>query len=43
MPVLTLGTTGGDAVEVAYGIDAFTLTLDDAREAHEGTLPALFG
>ncbi|PFG41833.1 phosphoribosylformylglycinamidine synthase [Isoptericola jiangsuensis] len=43
VPVLTLGTTGGDAVEVAYGIDAFTLTLDDAREAHEGTLPALFG
>jgi phosphoribosylformylglycinamidine synthase II len=43
VPVARLGTTGGDAVEVAYGTDAFTLTLDDARDAHEGTLPRLFG
>ncbi|ANC31577.1 phosphoribosylformylglycinamidine synthase subunit PurL [Isoptericola dokdonensis] len=43
VPVARLGTTGGDAVEVGYGTDAFTLTLDDARDAHEGTLPRLFG
>ncbi|WP_418275102.1 phosphoribosylformylglycinamidine synthase subunit PurL [Isoptericola jiangsuensis] len=43
VPALSLGTTGGDAVEVAFGTDAFTLELDAAREAHEGTLPRLFG
>jgi phosphoribosylformylglycinamidine synthase len=39
VPALTLGTTGGDAVVV----DDVTITLDEAREAHEGTLPKLFG
>ncbi len=39
VPVLTLGTTGGDAVVV----DDVTIGLDEARTAHEGTLPALFG
>jgi phosphoribosylformylglycinamidine synthase II len=43
VPVVSLGTTGGDAVEVSFGTDAFTLELDAAREAHEGTLPRLFG
>ncbi|QAY63770.1 phosphoribosylformylglycinamidine synthase subunit PurL [Xylanimonas allomyrinae] len=39
VPVLPLGTTGGDAVV----IDDVTIALAEAREAHEGTLPQLFG
>jgi phosphoribosylformylglycinamidine synthase len=45
VPVLRLGTTGGDALAVAGGFDgeSFEIALADAREAHEGTLPRLFG
>ncbi|MCL1871282.1 MAG: phosphoribosylformylglycinamidine synthase subunit PurL [Promicromonosporaceae bacterium] len=39
VPVLALGTTGGDGVVV----DDVTISLAEAREAHEGTLPNLFG
>lgn len=39
VPVLALGTTGGDAVV----LDAVVLPLDEAREAFEGTLPRLYG
>ncbi|QAY69296.1 phosphoribosylformylglycinamidine synthase subunit PurL [Xylanimonas protaetiae] len=39
VPVLAIGTTGGDAVVV----DDVTVALDEARTAHEGTLPTYFG
>ena len=40
VPVTRLGTTGGDAMAIA-GLGA--IPLAELREAHEGTLPALFG
>ncbi|MEU2202657.1 phosphoribosylformylglycinamidine synthase subunit PurL [Isoptericola sp. NPDC019482] len=45
VPVLRLGHTGGDALVVAGGFDGetFTVPLAEAREAHEGTLPRIFG
>ena len=45
VPVLRLGRTGGGALAVAGGFDGetFTVPLDEAREAHEGTLPRIFG
>ncbi len=45
VPVLRLGTTGGDEVVVAGGFDGgtFEVPLDEAREAHEATLPRIFG
>ncbi|MFE6968711.1 phosphoribosylformylglycinamidine synthase subunit PurL [Isoptericola sp. NPDC057653] len=45
VPVLRLGRTAGDALVVAGGFDGetFTVPLDEAREAHEGTLPRIFG
>ena len=39
VPVTRLGTTGGDALAVA---DAFEVSVDELRAAHEATLPALF-
>ena len=45
VPVLRLGETGGESVVVAGGFDggSFTLPLAEAREAHEATLPRIFG
>ena len=45
VPVLRLGRTGGEALVVAGGFDGetFAVLLDEAREAHEGTLPRIFG
>ncbi|MFC7879149.1 phosphoribosylformylglycinamidine synthase subunit PurL [Isoptericola sp. NPDC057391] len=45
VPVLRLGRTGGDTLVVAGGFDGetFTVPLAEAREAHEGTLPRIFG
>ena len=45
VPALRIGTTGGDAVIVGGlgDADSFTIALPEAREAFEGTLPALFG
>ena len=45
VPVLRLGRTGGDELAVAGGFDGetFTVPLAEAREAHEGTLPRIFG
>ncbi|HWV76251.1 MAG TPA: phosphoribosylformylglycinamidine synthase subunit PurL [Isoptericola sp.] len=45
VPVLRLGRTGGEELVVAGGFDGetFTVALDEAREAHEGTLPRIFG
>ena len=45
VPVLRLGRTGGEALAVAGGFDGetFTVPLAEAREAHEGTLPRIFG
>ncbi|GAA1718758.1 phosphoribosylformylglycinamidine synthase subunit PurL [Isoptericola hypogeus] len=45
VPVLRLGTTGGETVVVAGGFDgdSFELPLAEARDAHEGTLPRIFG
>ncbi|MDO8143434.1 MULTISPECIES: phosphoribosylformylglycinamidine synthase subunit PurL [unclassified Isoptericola] len=43
VPVVRLGRTGGDTVSVTFGEDSFEIALDEAREAHEGTLPRLFG
>ncbi|MEG3616232.1 phosphoribosylformylglycinamidine synthase subunit PurL [Isoptericola haloaureus] len=43
VPVLRLGRTGGDGVAVTFGEDSFAIALDEAREAHEGALPRLFG
>jgi phosphoribosylformylglycinamidine synthase II len=40
VPVLALGTTGGDALEVE-GLGAFT--VGELRELREGTLPRYFG
>ena len=40
VPVLTLGTTGGDALEFE-GLGAFT--VGELRELREGTLPRYFG
>ncbi|MGK5533742.1 phosphoribosylformylglycinamidine synthase subunit PurL [Streptomyces sp. URMC 129] len=40
LPAARVGVVDGDAVEVQ---DAFTIGLDELREAHERTLPALFG
>jgi phosphoribosylformylglycinamidine synthase len=37
--VTSLGTTGGNAIVVGN----ITIPLDEARAAHEGTLPGLFG
>jgi phosphoribosylformylglycinamidine synthase len=39
VPVVALGTTGGDAVRVA----GFEVSLAELRAAHESTLPAVFG
>ncbi|MFE5310047.1 phosphoribosylformylglycinamidine synthase subunit PurL [Isoptericola sp. NPDC056573] len=45
VPVLRLGRTGGEELAVAGGFDGetFTVSLAEAREAHEGTLPRIFG
>ncbi|MFD6136919.1 phosphoribosylformylglycinamidine synthase subunit PurL [Isoptericola sp. NPDC060257] len=45
VPVLRLGRTGGEELAVAGGFDGetFTVPLAEAREAHEGTLPRIFG
>ncbi|MCK0118252.1 phosphoribosylformylglycinamidine synthase subunit PurL [Isoptericola sp. S6320L] len=43
VPVARLGETGGDAVTVSFGDESFAIALDEAREAHEGTLPRIFG
>ncbi|WP_402462850.1 phosphoribosylformylglycinamidine synthase subunit PurL [Isoptericola aurantiacus] len=43
VPVVPVGETGGDSVAVAFGQESFEVSLDEAREAHEGTLPRLFG
>lgn len=45
VPVARVGETGGEAVVVAGGFDGgtFEIALDEAREAHEGTLPRIFG
>ncbi|ACZ32108.1 phosphoribosylformylglycinamidine synthase II [Xylanimonas cellulosilytica DSM 15894] len=45
VPALAIGTTGGDAVVLAAAepVETITITLDEAREAHTGTLPKLFG
>jgi phosphoribosylformylglycinamidine (FGAM) synthase-like enzyme len=40
VPVARLGRSGGDALIVS---GQFELTVDELREAHESTLPALFG
>ncbi|HIZ36338.1 MAG TPA: phosphoribosylformylglycinamidine synthase subunit PurL [Candidatus Ruania gallistercoris] len=40
VPVLRLGTTGGDGLELAGEL---TIGLAELRTAHEGTLPTLFG
>ncbi|MDN5900311.1 MAG: phosphoribosylformylglycinamidine synthase subunit PurL [Brachybacterium sp.] len=40
VPVLRLGTTGGDALDIA-GVAAFT--VGELRELREGTLPRYFG
>ena len=40
VPALRLGVTGGDTVEVE---GHFEISLADARETHEHTLPAIFG
>ncbi len=40
LPATRIGTVGGDAVEIA---DVLTLPLAELREAHERTLPELFG
>jgi phosphoribosylformylglycinamidine synthase len=40
VPVLALGTTGGDALEIE-GLGAFT--VGELRELREGTLPRYFG
>ncbi|WP_129782853.1 phosphoribosylformylglycinamidine synthase subunit PurL [Promicromonospora panici] len=40
VPVLRLGTTGGDAVVIE---GQFEIPLAEAREAFEGTLPRIFG
>jgi phosphoribosylformylglycinamidine synthase len=40
VPITALGTTGGDAVVVR---DVLTASLDELRDAYEGTLPKLFG
>jgi len=40
VPVLRLGTTGGDAVVIE---GQFEIPLAEAREAHEATLPRIFG
>ena len=38
--VEVIGSTGGDVLEV---VGHFTVGLDELREAHRGTLPAIFG
>jgi phosphoribosylformylglycinamidine synthase subunit PurL len=40
VPAVTLGTTGGSALEVT---GLFTVPLDELRDVHRGALPALFG
>lgn len=40
VPVLRLGVTGGSSLIVE---GQFEIGLDEAREAHEGTLPRIFG
>ena len=40
VPVLRLGTTGGDAVVIE---GQFEIPLAEASEAFEGTLPSIFG
>jgi phosphoribosylformylglycinamidine synthase len=40
VPALTLGQTGGHALEVS---GLFAVPLDELREVHRGALPALFG
>ncbi len=40
LPLTRIGVTDGDALELQ---NLFTLPLEQLREAHEATLPALFG
>jgi phosphoribosylformylglycinamidine synthase len=40
LPVARIGVVDGDAVEVQ---GQFSVPLDELREAHTGTFPALFG
>ncbi len=40
LPCVRIGVTDGDALDVQ---DVLTVPLDELREAHEATLPALFG
>ncbi len=40
LPCVRIGVTDGDALDVQ---DVLTVPLDEFREAHEATLPALFG
>ncbi|WP_407319327.1 phosphoribosylformylglycinamidine synthase subunit PurL [Isoptericola halotolerans] len=43
VPVARLGVTGGPSLSVAFGDESFEIALDEARTAHEGTLPRIFG
>ncbi len=45
VPVARLGSTGGDALVVSGAFEggSFEVPLAEAREAHDGTLPRIFG
>jgi phosphoribosylformylglycinamidine synthase len=40
VPIEVLGSTGGEAFEVS---GQFVIGLAELRDAHTGTLPAIFG
>jgi phosphoribosylformylglycinamidine synthase II len=43
LPAARIGVVDGDAIELQGGQFGFTVDLAELREAHERTLPALFG